>query len=367
MKSPFFSAKQIIAGLLLVILVGQPTDACTIVRFRIGDDLLVARNHDWFFGEGLILVQPRGLSKTGITTVRPAKWTSRFGSVAFTQFGLGIPFAGMNEAGLTVDLLQLDSARFPSARSLDRDSVNVIQWVQYQLDTSASVEEVVASLDSVHPLPLIPAIERVHFFVTDAGGDVAVIEFIDGQPVICRGPQSIHCALANTDIRTCASHFSDTDLSRYGRAARSIAEVERATDLETATEKAFAVLDDVSQPGLTRWSLLYEPIQKRLTFHTTEHRQQRSIDLDDFDLAQGSATLAIKVQSAHQGNLRSHFHEFTDDDNARIVNHSFDNYLPPGIGRVAVKQLILNYPSSIKSAADQPHRVGGTTNNAVLQ
>ena len=342
--------KLLLATIVFLVLITEPTNACTVVRFQIGDDFLVARNHDWRFGEGLIVVQPRGLSKTGITTVRPAKWNSRFGSVSFTQFGRGIPFAGMNEAGLTVDLLQLNNAEFPIARTLDRDSVNVIQWVQYQLDMSADVDEVIRSLDTVYPVPLISAIERVHFFVTDASGKVAVVEFMGGKPVIRRGPEPNHCALANTDIQRSAKQYSATDKSRYGRATRSIARVQSTAKPSDALDHAFAVLENVSQPGLTQWSLLYQPKQRRMTFHTTTSRQRRWIDLDDFDLDEASPTLAIDVNASDEGNLRQHFHTITPEDNAKIVNHAFDKYLPPGIGRAAVKQLILNYPTSIRNS-----------------
>lgn len=348
LKSPMTS-KLLIASVLFLALIVTPAGACTVVRFQIGDDYLVARNHDWMFGEGLIVVQPRGLSKSGLTTVRPAEWTSRFGSVSFTQFGRGIPFAGMNEAGLSVDLLQLNNAVFPVARTLDRDSVNVIQWVQYQLDTAANVDEVISSLETVYPVPLIPAIERVHFFVTDANGGVAIVEFMDGKPVVRRGPEPTHCALANTDIRTSVKRHSDTDLSRYGRATQSIGDIQLVSEPTEAIEKAFDVLDEVSQGRLTQWSLLYQPKQRSLTFHTKANSQRRWIDLDDFELEEGSPTLAIDIQTSHQGNLREHFQPITAEDNARIVNHAFDQYLPPGIGRMAVKQLILSYSPSAKA------------------
>lgn len=322
--------------------------ACTVMRFQVGDHYLVARNHDWMFGEGLIVVEPRGLAKSALTPVRPARWTSRYGSVSITQFGRGIPFAGMNEAGLTVDLLQLNQAEFAGPTSHTRDTVNAIQWVQYQLDMSADVDQVIESLDQVLPLPLIPAIERVHFFVTDASGGVAIVEFIDGNPVIRRGPNAMHCALANTDIETSIREHGAADQSRYGRAVRNIARVERAGDVDQATEEAFDALESVSQPGMTQWSLVYRPEQKRLTFHTRSQPSLRWIDLDDFDLAAGAETLALDVMSPQSGNLRPHFKPITPANNQRIIHHSMDQYFPPGIGRVAVKQLLLNYPSTIE-------------------
>ncbi|EMI18902.1 Choloylglycine hydrolase, partial [Rhodopirellula maiorica SM1] len=155
-------------------------DACTVMRFSFGGHIVVARNHDWMFGEGLLVVNPRGLQKQAISPVQPAKWVSSYGSVSFVQFGREIPFAGMNEKGLTVDLLQLHQAEFPLVES-GKHSVNVVQWVQYQLDTAASVSDVIDSLEKIYPTPMVPSIERVHYFVTDAAGDVATIEFLDGK------------------------------------------------------------------------------------------------------------------------------------------------------------------------------------------
>jgi penicillin V acylase-like amidase (Ntn superfamily) len=105
----------VIAGLLLM----QPSDACTVVRYRVGNHTIVARNHDWIIGEGLLLVNPRGLIKKSITPVKAARWESKYGSVCLTRFGREIPFAGMNEAGLTVDLLQLMQARFPAVDKIE--------------------------------------------------------------------------------------------------------------------------------------------------------------------------------------------------------------------------------------------------------
>ena len=63
MHSFSIASKPVIASILLLAFIAEPINACTVVRFKIGDDFLVARNHDWPFGEGLIVVQPRGCPK----------------------------------------------------------------------------------------------------------------------------------------------------------------------------------------------------------------------------------------------------------------------------------------------------------------
>lgn len=80
----------------LISLVVQPVRACTVMCFKFGDGSVVARNHDWYFGDGLIFVNKRGIEKTAISFDEPLRWTSKYGSVSFTQYGRELPLAGMN-------------------------------------------------------------------------------------------------------------------------------------------------------------------------------------------------------------------------------------------------------------------------------
>jgi penicillin V acylase-like amidase (Ntn superfamily) len=350
MRSSFvYRRKVVIASLLAGLLLMQPSDACTVVRYRVGDQMIVARNHDWIFGEGLLLVNPRGLIKKSITPIKAARWESEYGSVCLTQFGREIPFAGMNEAGLTVDLLQLMQAKFPAVDKIEGKAVNVIQWVQYQLDTAGSVDEVVASLDKIVPVPLLPSVERVHFFVTDATGDVAVIEFLDGKSVVYRGDLPEHCATANDVHSTECEGIRETRPSRYRVAVNSIDQMAPSDDLDQATEKAFDLLRRVSQPQLTRWSLVYQPGERRLIFQTAGIAGRRWIDLDQCDFSPGSPTLAIDVLTPVSGNLSDRLLPVTPADNERIVHHAMNRYLPEGMIRSGVKQLLIHYPSMIES------------------
>jgi choloylglycine hydrolase len=88
--------------------------ACTTFQLRHGDQVLVGKNYDWMVEEGLIIVNKRGVSKTAfISTVdntslgTPATWTSKYGSITFTQYGRELSPGGMNEAGLVVESMGL--------------------------------------------------------------------------------------------------------------------------------------------------------------------------------------------------------------------------------------------------------------------
>ena len=347
--------KTVIVGMMLVFaacLVPGNAHACTVIRFDCNGHLIVARNHDWPFGEGWLLVNPRGLKKKAITPLRPAVWTSRYGSVSLTQFGRGIPFAGMNERGLTVDLLQLQDAEFPSSNSFQHDAVDVIQWVQYQLDTSATVEDVIASLKTVWPTPLLAGIEKVHYFVTDASGAVAIIEFLKGKPVVHRGPHSENCALANTVHQIARSNLKSNPRSRYGRAVSAINDAMPTDETYLPLDQGFDALREVANPGLTQWNLVYEPQQHRLNFETTHHPVSRWLDLDDLDFDPGSPVQILSLQEGAGGDASANLRNITQADHAAIVNSGFDQYMPAGIGRFVLKQLLTGYPNTIKWNVD---------------
>ena len=78
-----------------------------------------------------------------ITGGEPISWTSKHGSLTFNPWGREVPFEGMNEAGLVVSALRLELTKFPAPDA--RPAIPGGQWVQYQLDTAATVADVIAS------------------------------------------------------------------------------------------------------------------------------------------------------------------------------------------------------------------------------
>src|SRR6185436_5175860 len=85
----------------------------------------------------------RGLFKTSMQTSdgKTISWVSKYGSITFNQYGKEFPTAGMNEKGLVVELMWLDGTHYPQKDQ--RPSVDVLQWIQYELDNSATVEQVI--------------------------------------------------------------------------------------------------------------------------------------------------------------------------------------------------------------------------------
>jgi penicillin V acylase-like amidase (Ntn superfamily) len=323
--------------------------ACTVMRCKLGEQVVIARNHDWGTGGGLLIVNPRGIAKTAITPVNPHQWVSRYGSVSFAQFGREIPFAGMNEKGLTVDLLQLREAAFPTA-TMDKPTVNVVQWVQYQLDMSESVAEVIASLEEVDPVPFIAMLEKVHYFVSDPTGDVAVIEFLDGKPHIQREDVRV-CALANSTWQDSCRAVSEKRADnvsemRFMRASYLSSNAEKQTATIDPIDYAFAALERVTQTH-TQWSLVYRPTARQIVFNTRTAKQRRWIDLDDLNFNEGAEVLCVDLNADLSGDLRETLEPFSQEANRLIVDGAFDAILPAGFVRMTIKEMVLNYGDSL--------------------
>src|SRR5215813_3170068 len=94
----------------LVILGTHNALPCTTFVLQGKDNVYFGRNLDWDWEDGLVIVNPRNETKASLVIIpgnKPLKWTSKYGSVTFNQFGQEMPFGGMNEAGLVVENMHL--------------------------------------------------------------------------------------------------------------------------------------------------------------------------------------------------------------------------------------------------------------------
>lgn len=171
-------------------------EACTRVLWNDNKLAVVTgRSMDWPEStEPTLVVFPRGIARSGgnvgpevVVTENPAAWTSKYGSMVTTVYGIGA-VDGLNERGLGAHLLFLTATDFGS-RDPSKPGVVVSLWAQYVLDTAATVAE---ALDLLQDVQIVMAEARgrkgtVHLALEDASGDSAIIEYIDGKPVVHHG------------------------------------------------------------------------------------------------------------------------------------------------------------------------------------
>ena len=111
----------------------------------------------------------------------PARWTSKYGSLVTTIYGIGTA-DGLNERGLGVHMLYLNATDF-GPRDKSKPGVHAGLWAQYLLDNAATVKEALALLDTVQVVMVEAHGHKatVHLAIEDASGDSAIIEYVERQ------------------------------------------------------------------------------------------------------------------------------------------------------------------------------------------
>ena len=76
-------------------------------------------------------------------------------------------------------------------RDPSKPAVHAGLWLQYLIDNAANVDEALALVDKIQVRPAQAHGHRatVHLALEDASGDLAIIEYVDGKPLIHHGRQ----------------------------------------------------------------------------------------------------------------------------------------------------------------------------------
>jgi penicillin V acylase-like amidase (Ntn superfamily) len=343
-----------------------PLGACTAFCLRNGQRIVLGKNLDWPIGEGLVVVNRRNLSKTAFvdSSEIPLKWISKYGSVTFNQFGVEFPLGGMNEAGLVIEELSYPLAGY--AEPDKRPVVNEFQWTQYQLDTHATVKEV---LESNAHLRVSRAWFGLHYLICDRFGDVAIVEFLDGDCITYTGESLPVEVLSNNtyaeSIRYLRFHKGfggDTPIrpgtgssQRFVWAASMLKEY-ASNPSTSADQYAFSILDSVRQED-TQWSIVYDTGPGIIRFTTLHAPQIHSIEFDelDFDCHEPSLVfdmLSLKSGSSSEVNMNGSFVTFEPEMNRRLLQAVFFKLYESGqsdqVPQESLMDSLVKYTQSVK-------------------
>lgn len=309
---------------LLLVFCCLPVTACTTFVLKGGRHIYFGRNLDWEWDSGMVLVNPRNLQKRAFVSAPNAvTWTAKYGSLTFNQFGRELPFGGMNEAGLVVENMWLDGTQYPAADA--RPEINMLQWIQYQLDTCSNVAQVIAS-DKIIRLENTPVRARIHYLVCDTQGHSASIEFLDGAMRVREGQQLPYAALANSTYADSEAALKAnpqlgnlarpiTNPSSINRFCRAAARARAFKPGKTSAQDiayAFDTLDQVRQGNYTAWQMVYDVTARQVVFRTRSNPRGRRVDLKalDFNCGRALGFADIQADGAADGTLG--FHELTE-------------------------------------------------------
>lgn len=289
------------------------------------------RNYDWVSGNGMVVINARAVKKTSFNPGgdKGISWTSKYGSISFNQFGKEFPHGGLNEKGLVVELMWLNETKYPNVDS--RAAMSELQWIQYQLDNSATIDEVIATdkfirINRNDAAPL-------HFLVADENGQAATIEFINGKMVAHKGKDLPYPVLTNTAYQDVVqklknkqasqwTSFGDNSVDRFATTCRMIKQFQQNSNSTDAIEYSFSILGKIAQGDYTKWSIVYDITGRQVHFVTNDNRQRKSFSLADFDFSCNKTPLALSLESNASGNVFRHFSPLSFGLNKAILERS---------------------------------------------
>lgn len=315
-------------GAFLSVAMAAPlvAEACSrAVYFGKEGQTVTGRTMDWFVSDmdTNLWLYPRGLERNG-NTKTPLIWKSKYGSVVTTIYE-GAAADGMNDRGLVANLLYLAESSYEPARADDkRPTLSNAAWVQYVLDNYATVAEAVEGLrkEEFRLVPIeAPTGEpgTVHLSISDASGDSAIFEYIDGKLRIHHGKQYQVMTNSPTFDRQLplvdywkeigGSTFlpgTNRATDRFARLSYYVNEAKQSADPREAVATVFSLMRNVSVPiGIkipgkpniadTLWLTVSDQKNKVYFYQSTNSPSIVWTKLNELDLKEGSGVRKLQL------------------------------------------------------------------------
>ncbi|MFN0143261.1 MAG: linear amide C-N hydrolase [Mycobacterium sp.] len=318
-------------------------NACSRVTWLGPDGMVITgRSMDWPYSfHSHLYAYPRGLEQNGSGGVNSLVWTTKYGAIVVA--GTTDPsgpidgvFDGMNENGLVANLLYLGESDFGHAPADDRPRLSFVAWVQHVLTSFSTVNEVVDAFTNpaiyIVPINFGPgnaAHPTVHLSVTDTSGDSAIIEYLDGKPVIHHGRQfqvmtnsptydqqlQLNAKWDNVDKNTDLPGSIQSQ-DRFVRASYYLSKLPRTTDERQAVAGVFSVMRNVSVPwgvgdpehpnlSPTYWRSVADSTNKIYYFESALSPNIVWVNLNNINFNPGSGVRAVAVEENYSiiGNI----------------------------------------------------------------
>jgi len=299
-------------------------DACTrAVYFGKEGQTVTARSMDWAEDTlSDLWIFPRGMARNGGLEKGSLTWTSTYGSVVASIYD-GASADGMNEKGLVANMLYLAESKYPP-ESDTRPALIISSWAQYMLDKFATVEEAVADArKETYRMVSVAAPNgmagSVHLSLSDASGDSAIFEYIDGKLTIHHGKQ--YQVMTNSPVYdqqlalnkyweqiggTVMLPGTNRAADRFARASFYINAATQTADPREAVASVFSVIRNCSvprgistpgQPNIasTIWRTVADQKNKVYYFENTASPSLVWVKLADVDFKEGTGTRKLTM------------------------------------------------------------------------
>jgi len=341
-----FSLAFVLSFLVIffVLLMPYRAAACSTFKLQKGGCLIYGHNlnQEDLDVPGLIFINKRGVFKLGRTLSElmtkkgwnPSShsWISKYGSVTFNNFGKDLPDGGMNEVGLYIWEMSADFDEYPKKDGAPK--LNQMHWMQYILDNCITVEEAVQCAKNIE-------IDGWgwHFFIGDAKGNTAAVDFVDDEVLIYTGKDMPVPGLFNTfysrELEVLKYYkgfggFYEVELNRpevprFVKTARMIKEYDPAED---AVDYGFKMLDALKVYDVPEWSVIFDVRGKSVYFKTRINPEIKSFFMEDIDFSNDNPVLILNMDIKSGGDVLTQFHPYTNDKFRRFTKERMFPILP---------------------------------------
>lgn len=326
--------------LLANITLNPSANACTRLVYKGPESTVItARSMDWKTEiDANLWVFPKGIQRNGEVGPLSINWTSKYGSLITSAWDIATA-DGMNEKGLVANVLWLVESEYPKFNPEGgKAGMSISLWAQYVLDNFATVAEAVDYLKD-EPFVLvsdyIPGTEKfttLHLSISDALGDNAIFEYINGKLVIHHDPS--YTVMTNSPIfekqlalneywkgisGTIMLPGTNRAADRFVRASYYIQAIPQTSDTRTTVASVFSVIRNCSVPfgissetepniSSTRWRSVSD--QKNLVyyFETALTPNTFWVNMKNFDFSEKGKTMKLNL-----GNFVTDFITYNGD------------------------------------------------------
>lgn len=307
----------------------QTGNTCTRVVYKGNNNLIItARSMDWKTDiPANLWILPRGIERNGEVGTSSMKWKAKYGSVITSSWDIASS-DGMNEKGLVGNMLWLVESQYPDfTKDGAQKGLALSLWLQYALDNFASVNEAVKAFGKNEfvvvssTIPGTNIFATVHLSLSDATGDNAIFEYINGKLNIHHNAEYV--TMTNSPIfeeqlaiNTYWKNIPGTTMlpgtnraaDRFVRAFYYIHAIPKTDNVRVATASVFSVIRNCSVPlgissetepniSSTRWRTVAD--QKNLIYYFDNVLNPNVVwvDFNKIDLTEKGKVKKLSLES----------------------------------------------------------------------
>ena len=329
--------KKLLPILIFTVLFITESNACVTFVLKNNESLVFGWNYEFDAGSGCLITNKTGLLKASFVPQNeiPITWISKYGSITFNQWGKEFPSGGINEKGLVVVQTMYIKTKYPDPDN--RPSISELQWIQFQLDNFSTVQEVI---ENDKDLRITNNSIPLHYMICDKTGNVAVIEFINGNMTCHVGNKLLFPVLANDSYEDSLSELrkykgfggtleipTNSTGPKSGNFIIASDNVKKYDNIENIINYSFRTLSISSEPRRTQWTVVFDLNNMDIHFKSLDNKNVKSISLKNFYFACNST---IKMLDISNGSAK-YFMDYNYSVDVDYINKAYNNPAIPWI------------------------------------